>query len=49
MDTGGAVNRAELRQVLDQKSFDPATYSLEDGLEDDAFCLGRRHEKWVVY
>ncbi|HEV8527290.1 MAG TPA: hypothetical protein VGS60_07005 [Actinomycetes bacterium] len=43
------MNRAELRQVLDQESFDPATYNLEDRLEDDTFCLGRRHKKWVVY
>jgi hypothetical protein len=49
MDTGGAVNRAELRQILDQEAFDPASYSLDDGLADDTFCLGRRHKKWVVY
>lgn len=43
------MNKSELKRILDDERFNPAVYSLEDGLPNDRLCLSQEGPQWCVY
>lgn len=43
------MDRAELRNTLDQEGIRPDAYSLEGGLYEDRLCIDEVYGQWLVY
>jgi len=48
-ELGDVMNKTELKQLLDAEGFNPAVYSLDDGLPNDRLCLSGGGDHWSVY
>lgn len=43
------MTKQELIQRLNQENIPPLSYSLDDGLPNDKYCLGETYNGWEVY
>ncbi|MFC1404855.1 MULTISPECIES: hypothetical protein [Streptacidiphilus] len=44
-----AMNRTELKAILEAEGFPVQAYSLDGGLPDEAYCIGLDGDGWVYY
>lgn len=43
------MNRVELAQKLEHRNIDSTMYSLDGGLPNEAYCLGKDNDRWETY